>query len=366
MGRKEIMGEKEPIGAKLRIGIIGLGRVATATHIPVLKQFDEVEITACAESNPGRVQRVREFFEIPHFFSDYHEMCASQFVDAVYICLPPHLHYDATLCALNNNIHVLCEKPMGKTAHEAAEMSRSAKQKTLVLMPGFKYRYNENIQKAAAVAASGLLGKILQIEATFMTPGPYISWDPKSEWYLEKEQGGVVYDIGVHIIELLHTLVPARMSEIYARDTVGFARYDTPTNVTCSFSMEKDITGTVVFGWRSAVDYVNISIFGTAGALNVGLKTFDYLNAGTDPKDRIANHVTNSYVELRTVLKRVGSILKGTEVSVQDLLQARTFAGAIRRGEEPPVTAEDAVYVHQVLEAIMKSIQDDRSIEIAS
>lgn len=340
---------------KLRIGMIGLGRVATATHMPVLRRVEEVDITACAESNSERVKRVKEIFDIPHTFSDYRDMCTSGSVDAVYVCVPPDVHREATICALNNNIHVLCEKPMGRTIQEVVEMNQLAKEKALVLMPGFKYRYNENIKKAAAVISSGVLGRILQVEATFMTPGPYISWDPKSEWYLEKEQGGVVYDIGVHIIELLHTLVPTKIQEICSRDTRGYFEYDTPTNVTCLFRMEKGITGTVVFGWRSAVDHISVSVFGTAGALTAGLKTFEYYNAGTDPKDRIAIHLMNSSVELRTVLKRVWSIVKGTEVSVQDLQQARAFIKAIRSKEPPPVTAEDAIYVHQVLEGIARS-----------
>ena len=171
---------------KLRIGIVGLGRVATATHIPVLKLLNNVEITACAEKNIDRVHRVKEFLSIPNIFSDYRKMYESKLVDAVYICLPTDLHYDATISALRNGLHVLCEKPMGRTLEEATEMNSLALKNKLILMPGFKYRYNNNLQHAAQVISSGLLGNIIQVEATFMTPGPYISWDPKSDWYLEK------------------------------------------------------------------------------------------------------------------------------------------------------------------------------------
>ena len=349
---------------KLRIGIVGLGRVATATHIPVLRRLDDVDVTACAETNTARVKRVREFLDIPNVFNDYQAMYTSKLLDAVYVCVPPHVHCDATISALRNGIHVLCEKPMGRTTREAVEMSRIAREKNLVLMPGFKYRYNQNIQQAAKIIHKGLLGSPIQVQATFMTPGPYISWDPKSEWYLETEQGGVVYDIGVHIIELLHTLVPNRISVVYSHASEGYCEYKTPTNVSCSFVMENGTTGTIVFGWRCSVDFVNVSVFGTGGAISVGLKSFDYFNAGTDPKDRILSNFRNSCVELKTVIKRISSIVRGKEVSVQDLEQAKAFVKAIRDEEEPPVVAEEAVYVHQVLEAIMSSIETHEPKEV--
>lgn len=349
---------------KLRIGIVGLGRVATATHIPVLKLLNNVEITACAEKNIDRVHRVKEFLSIPNIFSDYRKMYESKLVDAVYICLPTDLHYDATISALRNGLHVLCEKPMGRTLEEATEMNSLALKNKLILMPGFKYRYNNNLQHAAQVISSGLLGNIIQVEATFMTPGPYISWDPKSDWYLEKKHGGVVYDIGVHIVELINFLVPNKITQIYANALQGYYEYETPTNVSCSFTMENKIIGTIIFGWRSSVDLTKVSIYGTGGALIVGLKSFDYYYAGTDPKDRIFSHFVNAFVEAKTVINRIASIIKGTEVSINDLQQAKAFVNSIRNGSPPPVAGENAVYVHKVLQGIERSIQTNKTIEI--
>jgi len=349
---------------KLRIGIVGLGRVATATHIPVLKLLEDVEITACAEKNKERIHRVKEFLNMQNVFDDYKEMYKSKLVDAVYICVPTHIHHDATISALQSGLHVLCEKPMGRTVEEAVEMSLLAKKNNLILMPGFKYRYNDNLQHAAQIISSGLLGNIIQVEATFMTPGPYISWDPKSEWYLEKKHGGVVYDIGVHIIETVNLLIPNKINHIYAYSSQGYHEYDTPTNVSCSFKMEGGITGNVIFGWRSSIDFTRVSVFGTGGAIVVGLKSFDYFNAGTDPKDRIYSHIRNSFTEAKTVTKRIFSIIKGSEVSINDLEQAKAFVNSIRDGSAPPVSGENAVNVHKVLRAIEDSIQTKKEITI--
>lgn len=351
-------------GQKVRIGIIGLGRVATATHLPVLKQIKDATVTACAEKNESRVRRVREIMDIPHVFGDHRELIESGTVDAVYICTPPHVHYEAAMSALHKGIHVLCEKPMGRTLEEAEAMSSLAKMNDLVLMPGFKYRYSPHLQQARQIIESGVLGSLLQVDATFMTPGPYISWDPKSDWYLEEEQGGVVYDIGVHIIELLNFLSPGRITRIHAQASQGYCEYRTPTNVSCSFTMEQGVTGTVLFGWRSSADLTRISLYGTGGAVVVGLKSFDYYNAGTDPKDRVMNHLRNSMTELGTVMKRILAIARGSEVSVNDLAQATAFIGAVQHRSMPPVTGENAVSVHRVLKGIQESIRTAAPVDL--
>lgn len=350
--------------AKLRVGIVGLGRVATATHIPVLKRLENVSIAACAEKNTERVRRVHEFMTVRNLFESYVEMYDSGLVDAVYICLPPHLHCEATLAALERGIHVLCEKPMGVSLEEAEAMTRCATSSGLVLMPGFKYRYNDNLQKAAGIVSGGVLGALLHVDATFLTPGPYISWDPKSDWYLDPRQGGVVYDIGVHIVELLHMLVPDEIVEIFAKAVCGYQEYDTPTGVACTLSMASGAIGTMNFAWRSSIDMVRIDIFGTGGALSVGLKRFDYLNAGTDPKDRIVSHVKNAVADFTEVSKRIFSIVRGTEVSVNDLRQSSAFVNAALGNAAPPVSGADAVYVHRVLRGIAQSIELGRPVPV--
>jgi predicted dehydrogenase len=173
---------------------------------------------------------------------------------------------------------------------------------------------------------------------------------------MHRENGGVVYDIGVHVIELLNLLLPQRINSVTAYSHNGYHDYNTPTNVSCSFLLDSGATGTVVFGWRSSVDITKVAIYGTGGAVSVSLKSIEYINAGTDPKDRIISHLTNSANEVKTVTNRIISILKGTEVSINDFQQAKAFIAAIEKKAQPPVTGEDAVYVHKVLQAIWESI----------
>lgn len=337
----------------LRIGVVGLGRVASKTHIPVIKSLGGVEIVAGAEKNLERADRVRKLFGLPRVYADYEDMYASESLDAVYICLPNFLHADACRKALRGGIHVLCEKPMGVSAREAEEITALAEEKHLVVMPGYKKRYAGNFIRAKRSIEEGLIGKIIQVQGTFITPGPYISWDPKSDWYLDPKWHGVIYDSGCHLIDLLYYLVPSNVVDVRTIRHSGFTGYGTVSNVTCAFMMEGGIAGDLCIGWRGANDILSFSIHGTAGTITVSRDYFCWVNAGTDPVDRLATHLANAAQEFFVLFKSVIAKIKGRSFYAEDLIQAKTFFNSVRRCGCQCVNGLDAVRVHRFLEKML-------------
>lgn len=338
---------------KLKIGIVGLGRVASVTHIPVLKTLDYVEVAAGAEKNPERAKRVKNLFRLGKVYSSYEEMFCSESLDGVYICLPNFLHKDACIKALNNDLHVLCEKPMCMSVKDVEEINTLAKEKDLILMPGYKKRYAENFLKAKKLIEKGLLGKIIQVQGTYLTPGPYISWDPKSDWYLDRRWHGVIYDIGCHLVDLLFYLVPSKFSNVKVITQEGFTGYNTPTNVACIFKMEGGATGGLTIGWRAAADMISLSLHGTAGSLNVSRDYFAYVNAGTDPFDNIKIYIGNVYSECNALLKKIRDKIQGKNFYIEDLFQTVAFCKSIAKLQTPPINGNDAIKVHQFLEQML-------------
>jgi predicted dehydrogenase len=340
---------------KLRIGIVGLGRVASKTHIPVLMSLNNAEIVAGAEENPERAERVKSLFGLNRVHGSYEEMYVSNSLDAVYICLPNYLHKDACKKALEHGLHVLCEKPMGISVEEGNEITALAEDRKLVLMPGYKKRYAPNFAKAKKLIESGLLGKVIHVQGTFMTPGPYISWDPKSDWYLDEKWHGVIYDSGCHIIDLLFYLLPYEVSSIKAITHNGFCGYNTPTNLTCIFDMEEGILGDLSIGWRAATDILSLSIHGTAGSLTVSRDHFAYTNSGTDPIDRVKVDLKNAYWESLSLFRKVNDKIRGRNFYEEDLIQANIFCKAISKEENCYINGRDAIRVHKFLEMMIAS-----------
>lgn len=339
-----------------RIGIVGLGAMARNIHIPALKALKNVEIVSGAEKNAERRKRVEQLFGLRRVYDNYEEMYKADNLDAVYICLPNSLHFDATIKALQGGLHVLCEKPVGVSSKEAEEMLNVAKMNNLIFMSGYKWRFAKNFLKAKEIVESGILGKIIQVQAVFMTPGPYLSWDPKSDWYLREEGHGALYDIGCHIINLLQYLVPFKIETICAKSINGYNGYKTPTNISCSFTMEGSIVGSLSFGWRGADDIMLVSIHGTAGSITVNKRFIESYNRNTLPTDRIRSHLSNAWDETITTLNRIKAISKGNDASTEDFLLSKMFIDCIKKKNTKTIMAIDALQTHLVLEAILTSI----------
>jgi predicted dehydrogenase len=334
---------------KTRIGIVGLGRVASKTHIPILRSMEDVEVVSGAEKNMERAERVKQGYKLRSVYPDYEEMYASEKLDGVYVCLPHHLHADASKKALERGIHVLCEKPMGMSPEEATEINDIAERRGLVLMPGYKMRYAKNYEKAKRMIEGGLIGKIIQIQGTLITPGPYIAWDPKSDWYLDGRWHGVVYDIGCHLVDLLLYLVPAEVRSVRAVTQRGFIGYDAPTTVSCIFEMEGGIVGDLAISWRGANDIHSISVHGTAGSITVSRDYFAHIHPGTDLVDRIRLHSGNTYIEVGNLVGKVLDKIGNRNFYGEDLMQARAFVDAIHGTHPAPINGRDGITIHKFL-----------------
>ena len=344
---------------KVKIGIVGLGRVASATHIPVLRCLDNVEIIAGAEKNPERAKRVKDAFGLKMVYSSYEEMYASESLDGVYVCLPNFLHKDACIKALKHGLHVLCEKPMGVSVEEAEEMSTLAEEKGLFIIPGYKKRYARNFERAKKIIDGGLLGKVIQIQGTFLTPGPYISWDPKSEWYLDEQSHGAIYDSGCHLVDLLFYLFPYEVKKVKMVGQKGFSEYNIPTNVTCVFEIGKGIIGDLAIGTRVSTDILSFSAHGSGGSITVSRDHFAYVNAGTDHVDNIKTYFSNIYSECSEIVRKINDKIKGRNFYREDLCQAETFCNAISGIQRPPIGGKDAIKVHEFLRTLISSVNTE-------
>ncbi|NQE53403.1 D-xylose 1-dehydrogenase (NADP(+)) 2 [ANME-1 cluster archaeon GoMg3.2] len=103
---------------KINIGIVGLGTIAKNMHVPILSTFEDVKIKAAAEVDVERRKKFAKKWDIPEVYEDYTKMYENADLDAVFVCLPNFLHYDAVMGALEHDFHVFCEKPMDLRAGE--------------------------------------------------------------------------------------------------------------------------------------------------------------------------------------------------------------------------------------------------------
>src|SRR5699024_1383173 len=136
---KIIAGEQVLEMARIRLGSIGVGGVATGRHIPTFRPSDDVEITAEHDINRKRAVKVAEELAIPGVFTNIEDMYP--YVDAVVICTPNKFHAPISIDAMNHGKHVLCEKPMALTSDECRQMIEAEQRKGDQLNIAYHYRF---------------------------------------------------------------------------------------------------------------------------------------------------------------------------------------------------------------------------------
>jgi len=339
---------------RLRIGMIGLGGIATRSHLPALAALPEVAIQAGAEIDTYQANRTKQRFGIPKVYATYQQMLEQEPLDAVYVCLPNALHYPAASAALTSGLHVYCEKPVGLSAHEAQALAEQAEQAGLVLMPGYHLRFHEHFLRARALLADRRLGKILQVQASAVYSGPYRGWDPKSDWHLDPRSGGPLYDWGSHLLDLLAYIAELDIEKVSAmaqRSLPGFPLLD---NIVAVFQARRDIVGTINLAWGTRGNLLMLQIHGSAGSLLVSDDFYEHRKPIGGRLNKLGTLLGNAK-EILTL--KVGEVIRRKPRQGLYIQAAQCFVDAIR-GRIPLQQAKwDAVHVHHVLSAIASSVE---------
>ena len=185
---------------KIRIGIIGCGGIAKATHIPSYLKIPEVEVVACADVVKEKAIKVSKTFNIPHWYTDYKKMLEEENLDGVSVCTPNAFHKEHTIESIRAGANVLVEKPMATSIKDAVEMVKAAKKYNKVLVVGFQNRFHPRTLFLKKITKSGELGEIYYARVKYIRRRGIPGWGV----FIKKELqgGGALIDVGVHALDL--------------------------------------------------------------------------------------------------------------------------------------------------------------------
>ena len=186
---------------KIRVGIVGCGKIAREKHIPELLNSSLAEITALFDESQNSAEQVKMDFALDAIvYDDFQEIIKSENVDCVYILTPNQTHAPLSISAMRAGKDVMCEKPMAMNSKEAEAVVLAAKETGRRYAVSFQNRFRSDVQRLKNMVDSGKLGDIYFGRAVAIRRRGVPTWGNFLK--MSKQGGGPLIDIGVHSIDL--------------------------------------------------------------------------------------------------------------------------------------------------------------------
>ena len=186
----------------VKIGIIGCGGIANGKHMPSLKNIPNVEMVAFCDIVPTRAEKAKAKYGTADakVYTDYKELLKDPEIEVVHVLTPNREHAQITIDALYADKHVMCEKPMAKTAADARRMVEAAKATGKKLTIGYQHRHKVPADYAKQYIESGEVGKIYHANCLATRRRGTPNWGVFLD--AEAQGGGPIIDIATHSLDL--------------------------------------------------------------------------------------------------------------------------------------------------------------------
>ncbi len=358
---------------KVKIGIIGCGGIAFGKHLPALSRIDAVELVAFCDITEERAAKAASDFGCcgAKVFTDYRELISLKEIDAVHICTPNREHSFMTVEALEAGKHVMCEKPMAKTAAEARKMLDAARKTGKKLTIGYQNRHTPAAQYLKKCCENGELGDIYFAKAHAIRRRGVPTW---GVFLNEEEQGGgPLIDIGTHALDLtLWMMDNYKALSVTGSSYRKLAEQKNTANPWGDWDPKKYTVEDSAFGYIKMENGATIFLE-SAWALNtLDVKEARCTLCGTkggadmDSGLRI-NGVKNGrqFTEIPTLSGGGVDFYEGSIDSPADR-EASAWIDSIIKDEPPLVLPEQALVVTEILESIYKSAKTGKTVIVGN
>jgi myo-inositol 2-dehydrogenase/D-chiro-inositol 1-dehydrogenase len=184
----------------VRIGFIGTGGIASH-HFTQLEKIKDAQLVAFADMNTERAEAAARRFE-GTAYSDARKMLEAETLDAVYVCLPPHVHGNAEILAAQKGCALFVEKPLANTMKTAEKIMQTVEDAKVLTSVGYHFRYTGAADRALQL----LSGK--KAPQAAMCYGRWLGGFPGVPWWRRMDQsGGQLVEQATHVVDLARYLM---------------------------------------------------------------------------------------------------------------------------------------------------------------
>ncbi|WP_006346928.1 MULTISPECIES: Gfo/Idh/MocA family oxidoreductase [Streptomyces] len=318
-------------GGPVRMGVLGCADIALRRMLPAIAASDAARLTAVASRDAAKAERVAARFGCVGV-QGYRALLERDDIDAVYVPLPPALHFEYVAEALLAGKHVLCEKPLCTTRAEAAELMELARRQRRTLAENFMFLHHSQHAGVRSLVDAGAIGELEVLSGSFGVP----PLDPTGFRYAPSLGGGALLDVGVY---------PLRTAQLYLSGEpevlAATLRVDEATGVdvagTALLCAPDGVAAQLEFGFRHSYRS-RYALWGSEGRLSVE-------RAYTPPE------------QLKPVVRlqqqdRLTELAMPADHQVRNALAA--FAAAVLAGRNGPVGEDASLLQARLVEDVRK------------
>ncbi len=334
--------------ARLKIGLIGLGRLGRVYARDLAGRIPETRLVAVADPAGTLAADIAEEFEVPRAFTDPLALIDEPAVEAVVIVTPTHIHREHVIAAAQRGKPTFCEKPPALSLDEVSEMKRVIERSKIFFQMGFMRRFDAGYASAHHQIRLGRIGMPLVFKATSRDP-----FRPSLEYANPQSSGGMLIDMGIHDFDLARWFMGDVRTVSAIGGTIAYPELESVGDIdnaiaSLTFTSGKlgvvDLTRSGIYGYD-----ISTEILGLEGTIRIGYLRETPIMIMT--KADGVSHDTVPYF-----MERFRDAYTN---------QLQNFAQNVQQGREPPVTIDDGMEALRIGIAATRARDTGATITVA-
>ena len=330
--------------AKIRVGVIGTGRIGRLHIEHIAQNIPEAELVALCSLDPPSMDSLAEQFNVAQTTDEYTELLTDPQIDAVLITSATNTHVEISQAAAKAGKHIFCEKPIALDLKQINETLAIVEETGVKFQVGFQRRFDASFMRIREAVASGEIGEPHIMRITSRDPAP-----PPIEYI--KVSGGIFLDMTIHDFDMARYLIADEVVEIYATGGVRVdpeigAAGDIDTAV-ITLQFENGVIATIDNSREATYGYdQRVEVFGSKGMVTA-------TNPLRDTVTFTGSKATRAALPPHFFVERYKAAY---------LSELKAFCACIQDGTPPPVTGEDGRAPVVIGLAALKSLRENRPV----
>ncbi len=304
----------------INVAVLGLGYMGQ-NHVRVLSSIANVNVAAICDKDPIKIASISKQYKIKPYKS-YLKLINSETLNAIFICLPTSLHFQAASIAVKNNIPLFIEKPICSNINEASKLVKLIKIHKTPVMVGHIERFNPVVNEIKQRIKYGELGKIIKIHTQRFSPPPGRNHDVSA-----------ITDLATHDVDIIRYLIEDEPIRIYSEAQKN--QHDKEDLMISILRYRNGIIGVIEVSWLHPNKTRSITVVGENGMYEANYLTQElFFYKGKEkkvakPSDIILN-------------QNWADVIKIAFESKEPLqIELKEFINALNNKSKMPITEQD-------------------------